>query len=78
MLIWQTRPAGQSEVEEQDCSLVQPILASFGFPEYPWLQMQFMLWLSVTQNEFGPQDACEHGSTQNFSTVLWNEEQISL
>ena len=32
--------------------------------------MQFMLWLSVTQNELGPHTTLEQGSRQNFSFLL--------
>ena len=35
--------------------------------------MQFMLWLSVTQNELGPHTTLEQGSRQNFSFLLGME-----
>ena len=44
----------------------------------PALQMQFMLWLSVTQNELGPHTTLEQGSRQNFSFLLGMVRQTSL
>ena len=71
-------PAGQPLAVAQDLSALQPESRSLGSPLCPALQMQFMLWLSVTQNELGPHTTLEQGSRQNFSFLLGMVWQTSL